>query len=96
MLTTPTLLVPAIAPASFSDGLNAVDGFIWSKYLLIPLLLGSGIILTWRLRGIQLRKLGPALRFAFLQRDGGAEGRARAVGLAHQPTWTGSGTRRTP
>lgn len=88
MLTTSPLLVPAPAPASFSDGLGAVDSFIWSKYLLIPLLLGTGVILTWRLRGLQVRKLGPALRFAFLQRDGGGEAVSAEGDISHYQALT--------
>ena len=73
----PTLLplVQPAAPASQADALTsaltAVSGFIWGPWFLIPLLLGSGIVLTVRLRGLQLRKLGPALRFAFVDREDG-------------------------
>jgi AGCS family alanine or glycine:cation symporter len=58
-----------VTAGSFSDTLNAVDSFVWGPWLLIPLLLGTGIVLTIRLRGLQFRKLGAALRFAFFQRD---------------------------
>lgn len=58
------------------DILNQIDGVIWGPFVLIPLLLGTGILLTVRLRVVQFRKLGPALHLAFLQRaDGdGADG----------------------
>ena len=58
-----------------TDWLEAIDGFIWGKYLLIPLLLGSGIYLTIRLGGLQFLKLIPALRLAFVERkDEGTKG----------------------
>lgn len=73
----PTLL-PLVQPAAqtqqtdpLTAALTAVSGFIWGPWFLIPLLLGSGIVLTVRLRGLQLRKLGPALRFAFVDREDG-------------------------
>lgn len=53
--------------------LEAVDAFVWGPALLIPLLLVTGLVLSIRLRAIQLRKLGPALRLGLLDRsdDGG-------------------------
>ena len=48
--------------------LDAVDSFIWGPFLLIPLLLGTGIYLTIRLGGLQFFKLIPALRLAFVDR----------------------------
>lgn len=56
-----------------ADVLDAIDSFVWGPFLLIPLLLGAGLILSVRLRAIQLRKLGPALRLGLLERqdDGG-------------------------
>ncbi len=60
-----------------AEVLNAVDSFIWGPFLLIPLLLGTGLWLTIRLRGLQFRRLAPALRLAF--KDRADEG----VGAAH-------------
>ena len=37
---------------------SALDSFVWSPLLLIPLLLGTGLWLTIRLGGVQLRMLG--------------------------------------
>ncbi|MFC7406964.1 alanine/glycine:cation symporter family protein [Georgenia alba] len=55
--------------------LAAASEFIWGPALLIPLLLGTGIYLTARLGGLQLRKLGPAMRLALLRRkDATADG----------------------
>lgn len=53
--------------------LNAIDGIIWGPFVLIPLLLGTGIWLTVRLGGLQFTKLGAALRLAFLRRGDGSE-----------------------
>lgn len=66
---------PAAATAdgttAIADALSLTRDFIWGPWFLIPLLLGSGIVLSVRLRGLQLRKLGPALRFAFVDRQDG-------------------------
>lgn len=42
---------------------------VWGPFLLIPLLLGTGLILTVRLRGLQFRKLWPALRLGLIIRN---------------------------
>ncbi|WP_047260739.1 alanine/glycine:cation symporter family protein [Corynebacterium uterequi] len=49
--------------------LSAASGVVWGPFVLIPLLLGTGIYLTVLLRGIQFRTLGRALRHAFLDED---------------------------
>lgn len=60
---------------SFSDFAAAADSFIWSPYLLIPALIGTGIILSVRLGAIHLIKLGAALRLGLLDHnDDDAEG----------------------
>ncbi|WP_404313321.1 sodium:alanine symporter family protein [Agrococcus terreus] len=57
------------------DFLDGASGFIWGPFLLIPLLLGTGLYLTIRLGGLQFRTLGRALRLGLLTRkDDGAEG----------------------
>ena len=48
--------------------LDSVSGFIWGPYCLIPLLLLTGLYLTIVLRGLQFRKLGPALHQALVVR----------------------------
>ena len=48
--------------------LDTISGFVWGPFLLIPLLLGTGAWLTFRLRGVQFRKLIPALRLALIDR----------------------------
>ena len=44
------------------DFLNSVDSVVWGPFLLIPLLLGTGLWLTVRLRGLQFRKMIVAFR----------------------------------
>lgn len=51
-----------------TDALGWLSGFIWGQYLLVPLLLLTGIVLTILLRGIQFRELGPALNLALVKR----------------------------
>jgi len=54
---------------------KAASDFIWGPYLLIPLLLATGLFLTLRLRGVQFRELGHSLWLAFVvRREQGAEG----------------------
>ena len=60
---------------AINDLLGAASGFIWGPFLLVPLLLLTGVVLTIVLRGIQFKQLGPALHLAFVVRkDEGAEG----------------------
>ncbi|MEV7527290.1 alanine/glycine:cation symporter family protein [Agrococcus sediminis] len=55
--------------------LDALSGIIWGPFLLIPLLVGTGLYLTIRLGGLQFLKLGAGLRLGLFQRkDDGAEG----------------------
>jgi alanine or glycine:cation symporter, AGCS family len=55
--------------------LDALSGFIWGPYCLIPLLLLTGLYLTVILRGLQFRQLGPALHQALIVRkERGAHG----------------------
>ncbi|NGP05041.1 sodium:alanine symporter family protein [Rhodococcus sp. 14C212] len=53
---------------SVNEFLVEVASVVWGPYLLIPLLLGTGVILTVRLRGVQFRKLWPALRLGLIIR----------------------------
>lgn len=50
------------------NGLDAISSFVWGPFLLIPLLVGTGIYLTVRLRGLQFAKLGRALHLGLVQR----------------------------
>ncbi|MCL3777091.1 MULTISPECIES: sodium:alanine symporter family protein [unclassified Actinomyces] len=54
---------------SLAEALTAFDNVLWGPWLLIWMLLGTGVLLTWRLRLVQVSKLLPALRFAFLDRE---------------------------
>ncbi|MDB6454142.1 alanine/glycine:cation symporter family protein [Falsirhodobacter sp. 20TX0035] len=60
---------------ALEDFLGSIGSIVWGPYLLIPLLLGTGIYLTARLGGIQFLRLGAALRLGLLRRkDDGGEG----------------------
>lgn len=48
--------------------LSAISGFVWGPFLLVPLLLLTGLYLTIVLRGLQFRILGPALHLALIER----------------------------
>lgn len=73
---------------ALESALNAASGFIWGVKLLVPLLLGVGIVFTILLRGFQFRHLGEALNLALIKRhERGGEGdishyRALATALA--------------
>ncbi len=54
--------------STLTNIVNQISGFIWGPYLLIPLLLLTGLYLTLRLRGIQFRKLWYSLYLAFVVR----------------------------
>ncbi|OAH58052.1 sodium:alanine symporter [Dietzia cinnamea] len=59
----------------FNTFLADIGSVIWGPFVLIPLLLGTGLFLTIRLRALQFRKLAPALRLGLLKRhDDGGEG----------------------
>jgi AGCS family alanine or glycine:cation symporter len=61
--------------ASINDTLDAVSGFIWGPWLLIPLLLLTGLYLTVVLRGVQFQRFGYAFWLALIKRkESGAEG----------------------
>jgi alanine or glycine:cation symporter, AGCS family len=48
--------------------LDRVSGIVWGPFLLIPLLLLTGLYLTFILRGIQFRRLGYALWYGLIRR----------------------------
>lgn len=61
--------------SEFAHALDVLSRLIWGPALLIPLLLGTGIYLTIRLRGLQFRMLKPALTLGLITRkDQGADG----------------------
>lgn len=55
-----------------------IDGIVWGIPLIL-LILGCGIFLTIRLKGLQLKKLGLALKYMFEKEDGG-EGEISSFG----------------
>ena len=60
---------------TLQDFLDAASGFVWGPFLLVPLLVGTGLYLTIRLGGLQFLKLIPALRLGIVKRrDAGSEG----------------------
>ena len=62
----------------FNTFLADIGSVIWGPFVLIPLLLGTGLFLTIRLRALQFRKLAPALRLGLVKRkDDGGEGEDR-------------------
>src|SRR5690625_1611388 len=59
---------------SAADCFGDLAGVISGPFVLIPLLFGVGLVLTIRLRGLQFRKLGPALNHGIVKRrDVGAD-----------------------
>lgn len=60
---------------SIASFLSTLSSIIWGPFLLIPLLLGTGIYLTIRLSGLQFHKLFPAMHLGLIRRkDDTAEG----------------------
>ena len=49
--------------------LGKIGGIVWGPFLLIPLLLGTGLYLTLKLGGIQFVRLWPALRLGLIKRS---------------------------
>ncbi|MGO1646396.1 MAG: hypothetical protein ACTHYT_04640, partial [Agrococcus casei] len=46
---------------TLQEVLDTISGIVWGPWLLIPLLVGTGLYLTIRLGGLQFLKLIPAL-----------------------------------
>lgn len=59
--------------------LKAIDDFVWGVPLIV-LILSVGIFLTIRLRGIQLRKLGTAFKYMFVNEKSGETGEVSSFG----------------
>ncbi|MDD6311715.1 MAG: sodium:alanine symporter family protein [Firmicutes bacterium] len=62
----------------FTQILDQIDSFVWGVPLLV-LIMGTGILLTIRLGGLQFRKLGKALRYMVKNEDG-ASGEVSSFG----------------
>ncbi|WP_156228886.1 alanine/glycine:cation symporter family protein [Corynebacterium comes] len=54
---------------SLQNALDTAGGIVWGPFILIPLLLGTGLYLTIRLGGLQFRMLGRALRHGLIDRS---------------------------
>lgn len=54
----------------FNSIIGKIDTFIWGVPLIV-LIIGCGILLTVRLRGIQVHKLGKALKYMFSDEESG-------------------------
>ena len=51
---------------TFGEILKQIDGFVWGVPLIVLIIL-TGIYLTIRVRGLQVRHLGKALKFRILK-----------------------------
>ena len=58
--------------------LESIDNFVWGVPLIV-LILAAGIFLTVRLRGLQVRRLGKALKFMVKNEEDG-EGEVTSFG----------------
>ncbi|MGN0658934.1 MAG: alanine/glycine:cation symporter family protein [Emergencia sp.] len=63
---------------NFTELLKNIDDFVWGIPLIV-LIMGTGILLTCRVRVLQVRKLGKALRF-MVSNEEGAEGEVTSFG----------------
>ncbi len=63
---------------TFTDVLDKIDGWVWGIPLIV-LILAAGIYLTIRVRGLQVRHLGKALKFMIKNEEGG-EGEISSFG----------------
>ena len=53
----------------FSEILKTIENFVWGIPLLVIIIAG-GLLLTVRLRGIQIRRLNLALKWMFTKEEG--------------------------
>ena len=57
---------------TFISLLNTIDAWVWQPLFVV--LVGTGLYLTYRLRGLQFRRLIYSLKLAFTRHDDEAEG----------------------
>ena len=62
----------------FESILNSIDNVVWGPALIV-LILATGILLTWRTKGIQFKKLGRALK-SIMMKSSGEEGEVSSFG----------------
>ncbi|HHT41317.1 MAG TPA: alanine:cation symporter family protein [Actinomyces sp.] len=67
---------------------ESVGSVLWGPFVLIPLLLGTGLYLTIRLGGIQFKMLVPALRLAFVKRTDSKEASNLEGDISHYQALT--------
>ena len=63
---------------NLTEVLKSIDDFVWGIPLIV-LIMGTGILLTCRVKVVQVRKLGKALKF-MLTNEEGAEGEVTSFG----------------
>lgn len=63
---------------NFTELLKSIDDFVWGIPLIV-LIMGTGILLTCRVKVLQVRKLGKALKF-MVSNEEGAEGEVTSFG----------------
>ena len=49
----------------FTRIVQSINSLLWGTYCLIPLLVGTGIYFTFKLRLVQIRRFGLAIRHVF-------------------------------
>ena len=79
---------------TFGEILNKIDGFVWGVPLIVLIIL-TGIYLTIRVRGLQVRHLGKALKFMVKNEEGG-EGEVTSFGALCTALSATIGTGRRP
>lgn len=65
-------------PQTISEAIEMFDGWIWGPPLIVLIML-CGLLLTAKLKGLQLRRLGLALKF-MVQNEEGGEGEVTSFG----------------
>ena len=63
----------------FEEIIEKIDNFVWGIPLIV-LILATGIYLTIRVRGVQVRHLGKALKY-MVQNEEGGEGEVSSFGM---------------
>ena len=63
---------------NFTELIKSIDDFVWGIPLIV-LIMGTGILLTCRVKLLQIRKLGKALKFMVSNEEGG-EGEVTSFG----------------
>ena len=54
----------------FTQILNSINGYVWGLPLIV-LIMATGIILTVRMKGLQIRRLPLALKYMVKNEEGG-------------------------